>query len=482
MNAATNAYDTVRPLRRVLVANRGAVAARIIRALRALGLESVAVYSDADAGLPYLREADVALRLGEAPPLASYLDQDKLLEAARASGADAVHPGYGFLSENAAFAERVEAAGLCFIGPSPHWIRRLGHKTEARSFMAAQGMPLAPSSGVLPDDMDTVAAAAARIGYPVLIKPAGGGGGIGMVPVRDAAALAAAWQQARSVAQRSFGQAELYLEKLVEQPRHIEFQVLADRHGGVRILWERDCSVQRRHQKVIEEARAHGLDRAEVEAMAAQLSALLSGIGYDVIGTVEMLHTPAAGFVFLEMNTRLQVEHAVTEQIAGVDIVAAQIRLARGERIGDVLPACTGGVPAQGHAIEARVYAEDPVRFFPSPGPLEVFRPPQGEGVRVETGYAEGCRVTPYYDPMLAKVIATGAGRDEAIARLRAALEGFAITGVKTNIPFILRVLAHPDFLAGRIDTALVQRVLAAPARHDETDETDETPTDKRVA
>ncbi|NUA29319.1 acetyl-CoA carboxylase biotin carboxylase subunit [Cupriavidus basilensis] len=468
MNATTKAWESVRPvrpvrpLRRVLVANRGAVAARIIRALRGLGLESVAVYSDADAGLPYLREADAALRLGEAPPLASYLDQDKLLEAARASGADAVHPGYGFLSENAAFAERVEAAGLCFIGPSPHWIRRLGHKTEARAFMAAQGMPLAPSSEVLPDDMDTVAAAAQGIGYPVLIKPAGGGGGIGMVPVRDAAGLAAAWQQARSVAQRSFGQAELYLEKLVEQPRHIEFQVLADRHGGVRILWERDCSVQRRHQKVIEEARAHGLDRAEVQAMAAKLSALLSGIGYDVIGTVEMLHTPATGFVFLEMNTRLQVEHAVTEQITGVDIVAAQIRLARGERIDDVLPG--GLVPAQGHAIEARVYAEDPVRFFPSPGPLEVFRPPQGAGIRVETGYAEGARVTPYYDPMLAKVIATGADRGEAIATLRAALRDFAVAGVKTNIPFILRVLAHPDFLAGRIDTALVQRVLATPA------------------
>ncbi|WP_454719715.1 MULTISPECIES: acetyl-CoA carboxylase biotin carboxylase subunit [Cupriavidus] len=464
MSMHTEASAAPRPLRRVLVANRGAVAARVIRALRGLGLESVAVYSDADAGLPYLREADMALRIGEAPPLQSYLDQDKLLEAARASGADAVHPGYGFLSENASFAERVAAAGLCFIGPSPRWIRRLGHKTEARAFMAAQGMPLAPSSAVLPDDMATVAEAAARIGYPVLIKPAGGGGGIGMVPVRDAGGLAAAWAQARSVAQRSFGQAELYLEKLVEQPRHIEFQVLADRHGGVRILWERDCSVQRRHQKVIEEARAHGLDRAEVEAMAAQLAALLSAIGYDVIGTVEMLHTPATGFVFLEMNTRLQVEHAVTEQITGIDIVAAQIRLARGERIDAVLPQAAGGtVPARGHAIEARVYAEDPVRFLPSPGPLDVFRPPRMEGVRVETGYAEGGRVTPYYDPMLAKVIATGADRGEAIATLRAALEAFAVAGVKTNIPFILRVLAHADFAAGRIDTALAQRVLAAP-------------------
>ncbi|URF05679.1 acetyl/propionyl/methylcrotonyl-CoA carboxylase subunit alpha [Cupriavidus campinensis] len=456
-----NPTSKVRTLRCVLVANRGAVAARVIRALRQLGIASVAVYSDADVGLPYLREADVAVRIGEAAPLDSYLHQEKLLDVARETGADGVHPGYGFLSENADFAERVEAAGLCFIGPSPAWIRRLGHKTEARDFMAGHGMPMAPSSGVLPDDMAVVAAAAGQIGYPVLIKPAGGGGGIGMLPVRDAQGLAAAWQQARSVAQRSFGQVELYLEKLMEQPRHIEFQVLADRYGGVRIVGERDCSVQRRHQKVLEEAPAPNLPPEAVAAMRERLATLLGHVGYDVIGTVEMLHTSETGFVFLEMNTRLQVEHAVTEQVTGIDIVAAQVRLACGERIDAVLPAPT---PQQGHAIEARVYAEDPVRFFPSPGPLDTFVPPQAPGIRVETGYAQGQRVTPYYDPMIAKVIATGSDRADAIRRLRAALEAFQIAGVKTNLPFLLRVLAHPDFADARIDTALTQRVLATPA------------------
>lgn len=448
----------IRPLRRVLVANRGAVAARILRALNAQGIESIAVYSDADAEAPYLQQATVRVRLGEAPPLQSYLNQDALLQIAREHGADGVHPGYGFLSENAGFAERVEAAGLCFIGPSSRWIRRLGHKTEARALMATHGMPMTPSSAVLPDDPDVVASAAARIGYPVLIKPAGGGGGIGMLPARDESELAAAWQRARSVAQRSFGQAELYLEKLIERPRHIEFQVLADRYGGVRVLGERDCSVQRRHQKVIEEARAPNVPADEIDAMARRLATLLAALGYDVIGTVEMLYTPATGFVFLELNTRLQVEHAVTEQVTGIDIVAAQLRLARGEPIEAVLPA---PVRLRGHAIEARVYAEDPVRFLPSPGPLTVYRPPVGEGVRVETGYAEGGRVTSYYDPMLAKVIATGADRAQAMSRLRAALDAFAIEGVKTNIAFIQQVLADDDFIAGRIDTGLAQRVLA---------------------
>ncbi len=451
----------IRPLPRVLVANRGAVAARILRALNAQGIESIAVYSDADAEAPYLQQATVRVRLGEAPPLQSYLNQDALLRIAREHGADGLHPGYGFLSENAGFAERVEAAGLCFIGPSSRWIRRLGHKTEARALMATHGMPMTPSSAVLSDDPDVVARAAARIGYPVLIKPAGGGGGIGMLPARDESELAAAWQRARSVAQRSFGQAELYLEKLIERPRHIEFQVLADRYGGVRVLGERDCSVQRRHQKVIEEARAPNVPADEIDAMARRLATLLAALGYDVIGTVEMLYTPATGFVFLELNTRLQVEHAVTEQVTGIDIVAAQLRLARGEPIEAVLPA---PLRLRGHAIEARVYAEDPVRFLPSPGPLTVYRPPVGEGVRVETGYAEGGRVTSYYDPMLAKVIATGADRAQAISRLRAALDAFAIEGVKTNIPFIQQVLADDDFIAGRIDTGLAQRVLAGEA------------------
>ena len=443
--------------RRVLVANRGAVAARVIRTLRRMGIESVAVYSEADAGLPYVGAADRAVAIGPAPAQQSYLNQARLLEVARETGADAVHPGYGFLSENAGFAEAVQQQGLCFIGPSPRWIRELGHKTQARAFMAGQGMPQAPSSPVLASS-DEALVAAARIGYPVLVKPAGGGGGIGMLPARDAQELAAAWAKANGIAAKFFGSAELYLERLIEAPRHIEFQVLADRHGEVRILFERDCSVQRRHQKVLEEARPVGIPEAQLADMRLLLSGLLARIGYDVIGTVEMLYTPQDGFVFLEMNTRLQVEHAVTEEITGIDIVEAQIRLAAGMHMRQVLPTQP---QASGHAIEARIYAEDPVRFLPSPGPLARFELPTGDGIRVETGYAQGASVTPFYDPMIAKLVAHGHDRMDAIARLQAALTQTHIEGVKTNIPFIQRILAHADFVAGRIDTGIAQRVLS---------------------
>ncbi|MDR0225789.1 MAG: ATP-grasp domain-containing protein [Burkholderiaceae bacterium] len=448
--------DVIHPIRRVLVANRGAVAARVIRTLRRMGIASVAVYSQADAGLPYVGAADQAVCIGPAPAAQSYLNQARLLEVARECGADAVHPGYGFLSENADFAEAVQKQGLCFIGPSPHWIRTLGHKTQARAFMADQGMPQAASSAVL-HGVPQAQAEAARIGYPVLVKPAGGGGGIGMLPARDAQELQAAWAQASGIATKFFGTAELYLEKLIEAPRHIEFQVLADRHGEVRVLFERDCSVQRRHQKVVEEARPEGIPADVLADMRLLLAGLLSRIGYDVIGTVEMLYTPQGGFVFLEMNTRLQVEHAVTEEITGVDIVEAQIRLAAGERMRDVLPA----VPlASGHAVEARIYAEDPVRFLPSPGRLDRFELPSGEGIRVETGYAEGCSVTPFYDPMVAKIVARGGDRAQAIARLRLALAETRIEGVRTNIAFIDRILGHADFLQQRIDTGIARRVL----------------------
>ncbi|MDC2857777.1 MULTISPECIES: acetyl-CoA carboxylase biotin carboxylase subunit [unclassified Delftia] len=445
------------PIRRVLVANRGAVAARVIRTLRRMGLESVAVYSEADAGLPYVRAADQSVCIGPAPAAQSYLDQARLLQVARETGADAVHPGYGFLSENAEFAEAVQRQGLCFIGPSPHWIRALGHKTQARAFMAAQGMPQAASSAVL-HSVQEAQAEAARIGFPVLVKPAGGGGGIGMLPAHDAPQLEAAWSKASGMAAKYFGTAELYLEKLIEAPRHIEFQVLADRHGEVRVLFERDCSVQRRHQKVVEEARPAGIPAQALADMRQLLAGLLARTGYDVIGTVEMLYTPQHGFVFLEMNTRLQVEHAVTEEITGIDIVEAQIRLAAGERMREVLPA---EPVARGHAIEARIYAEDPVRFLPSPGRLDRFEMPQGEGLRVETGYAQGCSVTPFYDPMVAKLVAHGSDRAQAIARLRQALAQTRIEGVKTNIPFIERILGHADFLDLRIDTGIAQRVLA---------------------
>ncbi|NML43380.1 biotin carboxylase [Ramlibacter sp. G-1-2-2] len=444
---------------KVMVANRGAVAARVLRALKSLGIRSVAVYSEADAGLPYLALADETCAIGESDPRASYLNADRLLEVLRESGADGVHPGYGFLSENASFAERVMASGAGFIGPSPRWIAAMGHKTRARDLMAMHGMPMGKSSALLDEDEARTLAEAAGVGYPVLVKPAGGGGGIGMLPARNGEELLKAVAQARSLAQRSFGNAELYLERLVERPRHVEFQVLADRHGNVRHLFERDCSVQRRHQKVIEEAGAPRIPRAQLAETAATITGILAKLGYDVIGTVETLYDPAAGgFGFLEMNTRLQVEHAVTEEVTGIDLVASQVRLAWGERLDAVLPP---EIAMNGHAVEARVYAEDPVRFFPSPGLLSTLELPQGEGIRVETGYAQGCRVTPFYDPMIAKVIARGATRSEAIARLDAALEATLVQGVKSNIPFVRQVLASPEFQAGDVHTGLGAEVLA---------------------
>ena len=449
---------------KVLVANRGAVAARVLRALDALGVPSVAVYSDADADAPYLERAGQTVRIGPAPARESYLDPDALLEAMRASRADALHPGYGFLSENAGFARRVEQSGACFIGPSSHWIEAMGHKTRARALAAEHGLPVGRGSAVLSGDPAAIAQAAEAIGYPVLVKPAAGGGGIGMLPARSAAELAPAVERAASMAQRGFSNAEVYLERLVEQPRHIEFQILGDRHGAVRHLFERDCSVQRRHQKIVEESPAPGLARAEVDALAARVASVLQTLGYDNIGTVEMLRGADGSFSFLEMNTRLQVEHGVTEAVTGVDLVAAQIRVAAGERLAAVLP---DRIEARGHAIEARVYAEDPKRFFPSPGPLTVFRPPSDPDVRIETGYREGQTVTTHYDPLLAKVIVHAATRAEAIDRLAAALQAFEIAGVKHNIPALLGVLGFEPFKQGAVHTALIAEMLGAanPAR-----------------
>ena len=441
---------------KVLVANRGAIAARVIRALRALGIKSAAVYSEADAHLGYLAQADEAWPIGPADPKASYLNQDALLDVMKKSGADGLHPGYGFLSENAEFASRVQASGACFIGPDPKWIAAMGHKTRARELMARHGMVMAPSSGLLGEDIDAALRAAQMLGYPVLVKPAAGGGGIGMMRARDAAELAKALEQARSLSRRSFGSAEIYLENLLERPRHIEFQVLADRHGNVRHVFERDCSIQRRYQKVLEESPAPLLERATVERTADHIVEVLRRLPYDVIGTVETLHEQGDDFRFLEMNTRLQVEHAVTEEITGVDLVAAQVRLAAGARLDEVLPP---ELQTRGHAIEARLYAEDPVRFYPSPGPLKTYRIPTGPGIRVETGYAESDVVTPWYDPLVAKIIAHGDTRAQAIERLRQTLDGTVIAGIKHNIPFLLRVLNSEEFLAGRVHTGLATQL-----------------------
>ena len=447
---------------KVVVANRGAVAARVLRALRGLGIRSVAVYSEADARLPYLAQADEAVCIGPPEPQASYLNQDALLRVLATTGADALHPGYGFLSENPGFAQRVNASGATFIGPSPHWIEAMGHKTRARELMARHGMPMAQSSGLLSGDAGEALRAAEKIGFPVLVKPASGGGGIGMLAAANADELRSAIERAGALAARSFGSAELYLEQLMRTPRHIEFQVLADRHGAVRHLFERDCSVQRRHQKVIEESPAPRLPRAVVGAAADAMVEVLRTLRYDIIGTLETLYGQAGVFQFLEMNTRLQVEHAVTEEITGIDLVAAQIRLAAGERLAAVLPE---RITVRGHAIEARIYAEDPVRFFPSPGTLKTLRLPSGPGIRVETGYAEGTTVTPYYDPMIAKLIVHADSRDAAIERLLQAIDASVIEGVKHNLPFVRRVLDSPEFRAGQVHTGLAAEIVARTPR-----------------
>jgi acetyl-CoA carboxylase biotin carboxylase subunit len=442
---------------KVLVVNRGAVAARVLRALNAMNIPSVAVYSEADHHAPYLEMASQTFAIGPAPARESYLNQDTLIDVLRQSGADGLHPGYGFLSENAGFAQKVIDAGSSFIGPSPKWIDAMGHKTRARDIAAQYGMPMSQGSDVLPDDNDAIIAAARKIGFPVLVKPAGGGGGIGMLPAKDEAELLTAVERSRSMASRGFGTTEVYLEKLIERPRHVEFQILGDQHGGAMHLFERDCSTQRRNQKVIEEAPGPEIPRDKAVAVADQIAGIMRTMGYDNIGTVEMLLGADGSFNFLEMNTRLQVEHGVTEEVTGVDLVRAQIRSAAGEKLGDILP---GKAEIKGHAIQARVYAEDPKNFFPSPGKLTVFRPPEGEGIRVDTGYAEGRDVTPHYDPMIAKVIVRAANREAAIDKLIEALGGFDIQGLKHNIPAVINILRSEQFRAGRVHTGIIGEVM----------------------
>jgi acetyl-CoA carboxylase, biotin carboxylase subunit len=439
--------------KKILIANRGAVAARIIRALNKLNIQSVAVYSEADASAPYLKDANEAILIGPGPAKESYLSQAALFKAIADSGADAVHPGYGFLSENAEFARSLESKGVAFIGPSPEWLEKMGDKVESRKLMAEYGVPMLVASSLLPDDEASIISEGERIGYPLLIKATGGGGGIGMQPVTDPKKLVKAVGRARSLAERTFSNDGVYLEKLLERPRHIEFQVVADKHGNARTIFERDCSIQRRYQKVIEESPAPGIDPHSLEKLAETIRSAVQTMGYDNIGTVEMLRGEDGSFTFLEMNTRLQVEHGVTEEVTGIDLVVAQIRAAAGETLSEIFekePQCTG------HAVQARVYAEDPIKFFPSPGHLEKFDLPSGDGIRIETGFAQGMDVTPFYDPMIAKVIARADDRVAAIKRLRDALSDFTISGPKTNIPFLLEVLDSEEFRTGKVHTNLV--------------------------
>ncbi len=446
---------------KVLVANRGAVAARVLRALGEMNIPSVAVYSDADAGAPYLELASQTVRIGPAPARESYLNQDAIVAALKETSADAVHPGYGFLSENAAFANRIADAGAAFIGPSPRWIADMGHKARARELAEQYGLPVGRGSGVLGADKDAILQAASDIGYPVLVKAAGGGGGIGMLPAQSPDELVATVARAAELCQRAFGTSDVYLERLVERPRHVEFQILGDRHGNVAHLFERDCSVQRRYQKMIEEAPAPAVNRGYIEKTAKHLADKLAAAGYDNIGTVEMLMDADGELAFLEMNTRLQVEHGVTEEMTGVDLVRAQIRSAAGDRLTDILP---DNIAINGHAIEARVYAEDPKRFFPSPGKLTTFRPPIDKGIRIETGYCEGREITPHYDPMIAKVIVHRPDRDTARRSLIDALQNFSIAGVKSNIPALVAILDSDEFISGHPHTGLVGEVISRKA------------------
>ncbi|MDL2226598.1 acetyl-CoA carboxylase biotin carboxylase subunit [Deltaproteobacteria bacterium OttesenSCG-928-M10] len=445
---------------KVVIANRGAVAARLVKTLRAMGIKSVALYSEADKDLPYVAEADEARLIGPPPAPQSYLNQEAILTAAREAGADAVHPGYGFLSENAAFAEKVGAAGMTFIGPDPKWLKIMGDKTASKALMAEKGMPVSPSTGILKGSVDEQAAEAGALGFPLLIKPSGGGGGIGMTPVFEASKLAAAIESASKLAARSFGEPALYAERLMTDPRHVEFQIVADRAGRAVHLFERDCSTQRRRQKVVEEAGAPNIPAADLAAMADRAASIMQSIGYDHLGTVETLYSPETGFAFLEVNPRLQVEHGVTEEITGLDLVEIQIRLAAGMPLAEAMPR-RPEKPA-GHAIEARIYAEDPVKFFPSPGPLKVFRPPRGQGVRVETGFAEGAVITPNYDPMIALLIVQADSREAAMDLMYDALGDFAVEGIKTNIPFVMGLMKYTPFREGRVHTGLAEEYLKA--------------------
>ncbi len=438
--------------RKVLVANRGAIARRVIRACDGLGIASVAVYSDADAGAPYLAEAGEACRLPGERAAGTYLNPDLLLEAAKRTGADAVHPGYGFLAENAAFARAVEEAGVTFIGPDARWLDVMGDKVSARALAAERGFPVFPGSGRVAGP-DEALAAAAEVGYPLMVKPAAGGGGIGMRLVERPEDLAGALRSAGAMARESFGDEGLFLERRVAPARHIEFQLLGDGRGQACHVWERECSVQRRHQKLVEESPAPGIDRREIESVAEQAAAFAAGIGYDSVGTLETLRGEPAGYGFLEMNTRIQVEHGVTEALTGMDLVAAQIRLAAGQGLPERLP-------GRGHALEVRVCAEQPWSHLPATGRLGVFRPPVLHGVRVDTGYQAGQWVTPFYDSLLAKVIGTGSTREQAIGRVRVALTAFEIQGVATNVPLLQAILGDDEFLAGRLDTGYLARFL----------------------
>jgi acetyl-CoA carboxylase biotin carboxylase subunit len=440
--------------RKILIANRGEIALRVIDACKELGIATVAVYSEADRNALHVRFADEAVCIGPPRSSESYLNIPQVISAAEITNVDAIHPGYGFLSENANFAEVCEASHITFIGPSPDLLRMMGEKDQARREMSAAGVPVVPGSQGIVGDESAALAEASRIKYPVILKASAGGGGRGMRVVRSESELPSAFATARNEAQQAFSVPDLYLEKFIERPRHIEFQVLGDKHGHVMHLGERECSIQRRHQKLIEESPSPAVNAKLRADLGARVVAALEQVGYTSAGTVEFLMDEDGSIYFIEMNARIQVEHPVTEMVTGVDLIKSQIRLAAGEKLDDV----TGKLKLHGHAIECRINAEDPETFIPSAGHITAFRTPGGPGIRVDTAAHADAVVPPYYDSLVAKLIAFGDTRAESIARMRRALEMFVVEGIKTSIPLQRKIMMDPDFNAGKLDTHFLDR------------------------
>jgi acetyl-CoA carboxylase, biotin carboxylase subunit len=448
--------------RKVLIANRGEIALRIIRACREMGIRTVAVYSEADRESLHVRFADEDVCIGPPAPRDSYLNIPRIIAAAEVTGAEAIHPGYGFLAENAEFAEICERSDITFIGPTAEQIRLMGDKAMARKTMNDVGVPTVPGSPGIITDEETALQVATEIGFPVIIKAAAGGGGKGMRVANDAASFAGQFNMAQNEARSAFGDGSVYLEKFLVRPRHIEIQVIGDQYGRVVSLGERECSIQRRHQKLIEEAPSPAITQEIREKMSEAAIRGCEAIGYASAGTIEFLYDQDGSFYFMEMNTRIQVEHPVTEMVTGIDLVKEQIRVAAGEHLS--IPK-EGWGKFRGHAIEARINAEDPARnFAPSPGVIRFFHPAGGPGVRVDSHAYAGYMVPPYYDSLVGKLIVHGNTREEAIARLRLALESFIVEGIHTTIPFVLEILQTPEFIAGDVDTKFVERRMAERA------------------
>jgi acetyl-CoA carboxylase biotin carboxylase subunit len=444
---------------KILIANRGEIALRVICACKDLGVRTVAVYSEADRHSLHTRFADEAICIGPAKSSRSYLDIPAVISAAEITNADAVHPGYGFLSENADVAEVCETSRLTFIGPKPEVIRRMGLKQQARTAMDQAGVPILPGSKGVLGSVEEALEVAGGIGYPVMMKASAGGGGRGMRVIRSAEELPSLMAQAQAEASAAFSNGDMYLEKLVENPRHIEFQILADNHGNVQVLGERECSIQRRHQKLIEESPSVAMNPELRKRISESLRVALKAIGYTNAGTVEFLMDAGGNLFFIEVNARIQVEHPVTEMVTGVDLVKSQIRIAAGESLREILPFPPGEfIHPHGHALECRINAEHPETFTPSPGRITGLNLPGGVGVRVDTAAYQDGVIPPYYDSLVAKLIAFGANRDEAIARMRRALDMFVVEGIYTSIPLHQKILAHPAFIAGNIDTGFLAR------------------------